>query len=196
VLLVGTVGSATLFEPKAALVVRNRDDVELPLLLETVPAPAAFRDAIESLSPEQQRFAKAYRSMQLEGTLFAMVAIELKPQLERVLNLDADSLTKEIALVEELIDLLTVYDTPADVLSYDANTDGAGDATHKVAAVRRHAADIRAMVDKARPRPPRSARCRRWPATTRRPTPRTSAKSTTTTTTTAAATAASRWRIR
>ena len=29
-----------------------------------------FRDAIESLSPEQQKFAKAIRSMQLESTLF------------------------------------------------------------------------------------------------------------------------------
>jgi hypothetical protein len=31
-----------------------------------------FRDAIESLSPEQQRFAKAIRAMQLESTLFGM----------------------------------------------------------------------------------------------------------------------------
>ena len=42
-----------------------------------------FRDAIESLSPEQQRFAKAIRSMQLESTLFGLVIVHIKPQLEK-----------------------------------------------------------------------------------------------------------------
>ena len=56
-------------------------------MLETIPAPAEFRDAIESLSPEQQRFAKAYRCMQLAGTLFAVAVVQIKPQLERLLGL-------------------------------------------------------------------------------------------------------------
>jgi hypothetical protein len=30
------------------------------LLLETIPTPKAFKKAISSISPEQQRFAKAY----------------------------------------------------------------------------------------------------------------------------------------
>ncbi len=51
-----------------------------------------FRDAIESLSPEQQRFARAFRAMQLESTLFAVCVIPTRPQLERLLGLPIDSL--------------------------------------------------------------------------------------------------------
>lgn len=36
--------------------------------LEAIPTAKEFRDAIESLSAEQQRFAKAFRSMQLESS--------------------------------------------------------------------------------------------------------------------------------
>jgi len=32
------------------------------------------QDAIESLSPEQKAFAKAFRAMQLESTLFGILA--------------------------------------------------------------------------------------------------------------------------
>ena len=59
-------------------------------MLETIPTPAEFRDAIESLSPEQQRFAKAYRGMQLASTLFAVAIVQIKPQLERLLGLPND----------------------------------------------------------------------------------------------------------
>ena len=59
-------------------------------MLETIPTPAEFRDAIESLSPEQQRFAKAYRGMQLASTLFAVAIVQIKPQLERLLGLPDD----------------------------------------------------------------------------------------------------------
>jgi hypothetical protein len=55
-----------------------QDDLRIPLSLETIPTPKQFADAIASLSPEQQRFAKAYRSMQLEGTLFGMVIVQIK----------------------------------------------------------------------------------------------------------------------
>jgi hypothetical protein len=51
---------------------------------------------IESLSPEQQRFAQAIRSMQLASTLFGIVVIQIKPQLEKLLRLPHDSLTKGI----------------------------------------------------------------------------------------------------
>ena len=59
-------------------------------MLEPIPTPAEFRDAIESLSPEQQRFAKAYRGMQLASTLFAVAVVQIKPQLERLLGLPDD----------------------------------------------------------------------------------------------------------
>jgi hypothetical protein len=38
--------------------------------METIPPPQAFKAAISSISPEQQRFAKGIRGMQLAGTLF------------------------------------------------------------------------------------------------------------------------------
>jgi hypothetical protein len=44
---------------------QNKDELKIPLLLETIPTPKEFKSAISSLSPEQQRFCKAFRSMQL-----------------------------------------------------------------------------------------------------------------------------------
>ena len=46
------------------------------------PQTQAFwpQDAIESLSPEQRAFAKAFRAMQLESTLFGILVPCLRPQ--------------------------------------------------------------------------------------------------------------------
>merc|ERR1719393_1131242 len=93
------------FDPEHALLVQNKDDLRIPLMLEQLPSAQEFKDAIESLSPEQQRFAKAYRAMQLEGTVFGVLVLQLKPQLERVLNLPPEALTKEIQLTQQLLDL-------------------------------------------------------------------------------------------
>eukprot|EP01128_Nolandella_sp_AFSM9_P011060 TRINITY_DN777_c0_g1_i2.p1 TRINITY_DN777_c0_g1~~TRINITY_DN777_c0_g1_i2.p1 ORF type:complete len:420 (+),score=121.76 TRINITY_DN777_c0_g1_i2:372-1631(+) len=87
--------------------------------METIPTPQEFKDAIESLSPEQQRFAKGFRSMQLESTLFGICVIQIKPQLEKLLKLPAESLTKEIALSQHLLKLFMEYQIPSDLLSYD-----------------------------------------------------------------------------
>jgi hypothetical protein len=62
---VGRIVSADHFEPKYATIIQNKDELKIPLLLETIPTPTEFKDAIQSLSPEQQRFCKAFRSMQL-----------------------------------------------------------------------------------------------------------------------------------
>ena len=113
ILLVGRLGAGRTFEPKHALIVQNKDEVRLPLELEALPTPKAFRDAVASLSPEQQRFAKAYRAMQLEGTVFGLLVLQLKPQLERLLNLPHDALTKEIKLTQQLLDLFITYQVPA-----------------------------------------------------------------------------------
>ena len=65
-----------------------------------IPTAKEFKAAVKSLSPEQHRFAQAVRSMQLESTMFGVLVIQIKPQLERVLNLPNDSLTKEIQLTQ------------------------------------------------------------------------------------------------
>jgi hypothetical protein len=97
-------------------------------MLEQIPTPKEFRDAIESLSPEQQRFAKAFRGMQLESTLFAVCVIQIKPQLEKLLKLPPDSLTKEIRMTQELLNLFLEYQIPSDLLSYDGPADAPTDA--------------------------------------------------------------------
>jgi hypothetical protein len=114
----------------------------IPLLVETIPTPKQFRDAISSLSPEQQAFAKAYRSMQLASTLFGMVIVQIKPQLEKVLNLSDDALTKEIQLTQDLMKLFIEYQIPSDLLSYDGPKGASS--TEKVTRVK---GLVRAMLD-------------------------------------------------
>jgi hypothetical protein len=65
------------FDPTYGMIVRNKDEFELPLDLETIPTPKEFKDAIQSLSPEQREFCQAFRSMQLESTLFGVVVIQV-----------------------------------------------------------------------------------------------------------------------
>lgn len=119
VLMVGKIAAADRFEPSAALIIQNKDDLVIPLLLETVPTPKEFIDSIQSLSPEQQRFAQAFRKMQLSSSLFAVAVVQIKPLLEKVLNLPEFSLTKEIQLTQDLIELFVRYQVPPDLMSYD-----------------------------------------------------------------------------
>jgi hypothetical protein len=113
--------SNSVLDPKYAIIVKDKDLLKIPLNLETFPSAKEFRDAIQSLSPEQQRFAKAFRAMQLESTLFALCIIQIKPLLETVLNLLPDSLTKEIQLTQDLMELFIEYQIPADLLSYSGD---------------------------------------------------------------------------
>ena len=94
IVMAGTIISADEFKPTCAVIVKDRDELEIPLDLETLPTPKEFRDAIESMSPEQKRFCKAFRKMQLASTLFGVVVIQIKPQLEALLALPSGSLTK------------------------------------------------------------------------------------------------------
>eukprot|EP01052_Picozoa_sp_SAG31_P034200 SAG31_NODE_3961_length_3709_cov_7.355721_2_plen_621_part_00 len=153
-LLVGKLTSAHSFEPKHGIILQNKDEVKIPLILEQIPTAAEFRDAIESLSPEQQAFCTAYRKMQLEGNVFAVAVIQLKPALERVLNLPADSLTKEIRLTQDLLDLFITHQIPSDLLSFDlgaaSNADGPLRPSEKVAAVAEHVKAIQDMLHKAK----------------------------------------------
>jgi hypothetical protein len=119
ILMVGNIVANDLFEPKYGIIVQNKDEIVIPLLTETIPSPKEFKDAIASLSPEQQRFCKAFRSMQLGSTLFGVCVIQIKPQLEKVLNLPSDALTKEIQLTQDLMKLFIEHQIPSDLLSYD-----------------------------------------------------------------------------
>lgn len=47
----GRIVSADIFDPKHAIIIQNKDELKIPLLLETIPTPKEFKDAIASLSP-------------------------------------------------------------------------------------------------------------------------------------------------
>jgi len=143
-LLVGKITSADQFEPNYALIIQNKDDLKIPLLLENVPAPNNGNSAIDSLSPEQQRFCKAYRGMQLANTLFAVGVVQIKPQLELLLNLPQDSLTKEIRLTQDLLELFLKYQIPGDLLSYEGNPKT--DVEKKLNTVKAHVDAMKDMI--------------------------------------------------
>lgn len=144
ILLVGRIASAEVFEPRFGIIVQNKDLLKIPLMLEQLPTPKEFRDAIESLSPEQQRFARAYRGMQLESTLFGVCVIHIKPQLEKLLKLPPDSLTKEIKLTQELLNLFIEYQIPSDLLSFDGPDDTAP--ADKLARVKDYVTRMQEMI--------------------------------------------------
>ena len=146
ILMVGKLGGADLFLPKQAIIVENKDVLKLPLIFDVIPTAKEFKAAISSLSAEMQRFSKAYRSMQLEGSMFAVVLIQIKPQLEAVLNLPPDSLLKEIALSEDVKNLFVEYQIPSDLLSYDGEE--ASSVREKVAVVREQVSAMKEMIAK------------------------------------------------
>jgi len=119
VLLVGTMTNQNRIEPKDAIILRNKDEVRIPLLLNEIPTATEFKNSIGSLSPEQQRFAKSFRSMQLDSSVLGVCVIQIKPQLERLLGLPQDSLTKEMKLTEDLTELFVEYQVPSDLVSCD-----------------------------------------------------------------------------
>eukprot|EP01064_Diplonema_japonicum_P008949 TRINITY_DN16417_c1_g1_i4.p1 TRINITY_DN16417_c1_g1~~TRINITY_DN16417_c1_g1_i4.p1 ORF type:complete len:962 (+),score=350.13 TRINITY_DN16417_c1_g1_i4:32-2917(+) len=155
ILLLGRIGGRDLFLPQHAMLVQNKDDLKIPLMLDEIPTPQEFQDAIESLSPEQQRFAQAYRSMQLEATLFAVCVVQIKPQLERVLNLPPDSLTKEIKLTQDLLQLFIDYQISSDLLAFKADPMEDEDTipgTRKLHEVKEHVAALQQMLKQAKER--------------------------------------------
>eukprot|EP01043_Picozoa_sp_COSAG02_P035900 COSAG02_NODE_2599_length_8448_cov_229.846568_4_plen_887_part_00 len=150
-LLVGKISGPSSFTPEHAIILQNKDELLLPLLLEQLPTPQEFKDAIESLSPEQKRFATAVRSMQLASSVFGVCVVQLKPQLEALLGLDDDTLTKEIKLTQDLLSLFIEYQIPSDLLTFD-DREGNGEATPsgKVDAVKGHVAAVQEMLAAAR----------------------------------------------
>ena len=144
-LLLGRIGPGNTFEPKSAILLENKDDLKIPILLEQLPTPKEFKDAIESLSPEQQSFAKAYRSMQLEGSVFGLLTIQLKPQMEKLLKLPDNSLTKEIKLTQDLLRIFIEYQIPSDLLSYEGDPEA--ELHVKLEAAKGHVKAIMDMIE-------------------------------------------------
>lgn len=149
IVMVGRIVSATQFDPTYAILVQNKDELGIPLDLSTIPTSKEFKDAIESLSPEQQAFAKAFRAMQLESTLFGVVVVQVKPQLEELLKLPEDSLTKEIKLTQDLMQLFIKYQIPSDLLSFSEDLLQPGEAAtaaKKLEIVKGQVAQMNGMI--------------------------------------------------
>eukprot|EP01063_Lacrimia_lanifica_P004720 TRINITY_DN1268_c0_g1_i4.p1 TRINITY_DN1268_c0_g1~~TRINITY_DN1268_c0_g1_i4.p1 ORF type:complete len:1108 (+),score=319.71 TRINITY_DN1268_c0_g1_i4:50-3325(+) len=150
VVVLGVMGGDDVLVPKHALVVQDGDEFKLPLAVETIPPPQEFQDIIAAMSPEQQRFCKAARAMQLEATLFAVLAVPIKPQLERAVGLPVGALDKDIALTRELLDLVQTCHIPTELLAYDSRTGAAATLPDRVAVVRTAAAAVRTVIDAAK----------------------------------------------
>mmetsp|Transcript_18486 Transcript_18486/g.59612 ORF Transcript_18486/g.59612 Transcript_18486/m.59612 type:complete len:777 (+) Transcript_18486:1-2331(+) len=161
-LVLGSVLPGSSIEPSHAVVVKNRDELTIPLVLDALPSPKAFDDAIQGLSPEQRQFCLAYRRMQLSSSLVGLLIVPIEPNVERVLNLDAGSLVKEIQLTDQLVslfvdeqistDLLKNDDDDDDLLEDDdlkdnkATTKRASAAAKKIAVVKRRVDDVNAVL--------------------------------------------------
>jgi regulation of enolase protein 1 (concanavalin A-like superfamily) len=74
--MVRTVSGPSEFTPMDAIVLQNNDEVMIALLLNELPTAKEFKDVISSLSPEQQRFAKTFRGMQLESSVFGVCVVQ------------------------------------------------------------------------------------------------------------------------
>jgi len=124
ILVIGTMTGPKSIEPKDAIIIQNKDEVIIPLLLNELPTAKEFKEAIKSLSPEQQNFAQAFRRLQLKSSVFACVIIQIKPQLEALLGLPQNALDKEMKLTQNLMELFTEYQVPSDLLSYNGRNEG------------------------------------------------------------------------
>jgi hypothetical protein len=70
-MMVGNMASGDCFHPKDAIILQNKDEVIIPSLLRGIPTAKEFKEAVLSLSPEQQRIDTSYCEMQLESSVLA-----------------------------------------------------------------------------------------------------------------------------
>ena len=125
IMLIGRVTEENSFETHLALVVKDKDCFDIDILTKSMSSSTDGMLNMKSLSPEQQRFSKAYREMMLKKGLFSILFIQIKPQLEHILNLPSESLTKEISLTKQITKLMIDYDIGIDALSRgDHETEG------------------------------------------------------------------------
>lgn len=86
--------------------------------------------------------------MQLESTLFGVCVIQIKPLLEKLLNLPEESLTKEIELSQNLLDIFLEYQIPSDLLSF--NGPAGSSIQSKVNTVKGYVKNIQELITDAK----------------------------------------------
>lgn len=144
-LVLGKVSGTNEFIPENAIILQNKDEINIPLILDELPSAKEFKDAIKSLSPEQQNFARAFRGMKLSSSIFGICVIQIKPQLELLLNAPDDSLTKEVELTQDLMKLFVEYQIPSDLLSYDG--EASATTLDKIANIKEHVDHIKNIIE-------------------------------------------------
>ena len=150
IVLVGRITAADTFDASVAVIVQNKDELTIPLSCAALPTAGEFRHAISSLSNQQQRFARAIRAMQLESTLCAVLVLQIKPAMEKLLNLAPDSLTKEVELTQGLTRLFVEHQIPSDLVTYAGPE--SGDRETRLAAVKAHVAQLHALISRSEER--------------------------------------------
>jgi hypothetical protein len=83
--------------------------------------------------------------MKLSSSVFGVCVVQLKPQLEMLLDLPEKSLTKEIRLTQDLLSLFIDYQIPSDLLSYDGTDEL--DSSAKVEVVKGHVKKVQDMIN-------------------------------------------------
>jgi hypothetical protein len=78
--------------------------------------------------------------------MFGVLVLQIKPQLETVLKLSTDILTKEIRLTQDLMEMFIKYQIPNDVLSYDESSLGNTSPGYRLNAVKEHVTNMRSMI--------------------------------------------------
>jgi hypothetical protein len=75
--------------------------------------------------------------------------IQIKPALEKVLNLPNDALTKEISLTQDLLKLFIDFQIPSDLLSFDESLQSSSNpcAADKISMVRNHTDKMLQIID-------------------------------------------------
>lgn len=86
--------------------------------------------------------------MQLASTLFAVCILQIKPQLEKLLKLPYDALTKEIQLTQDLQEMFIKYQIPSDLMSFGGHPDESDAA--KLSAVKGHVKAMQEMIESSK----------------------------------------------
>ena len=95
----------------------NGESLQIALELEVLPSASQFAKSVESISPNQDSFATQFRSHQMSETLFSITTIPIRCLLEQALTLPDSALDKEPRLTKRLLQLVSEFDVPLDILA-------------------------------------------------------------------------------
>ncbi|KAL3805783.1 hypothetical protein HJC23_007744 [Cyclotella cryptica] len=144
-LLTGNVSHNHCMNVKTAMLIQNEDEVTIPLHLSRALPVGDFHSRVSSLSPQQQSFAQAAAITQLDSSVFCVCVVEVRPQLELLMRLPPDSLTKEVSLVTTLLSLFVEHQISADLVSYDGPENVP--AKEMIATVKEYVQNVLVMVN-------------------------------------------------